>query len=340
MYFFFDPWPDRFFLQDKKNEIGAVAQLHRGTSGQINLVSISKIEFAKSIIGLITRDEVKLVNQYMRVYFRDHSPLPTIVQLSNALQWKGDPVSISEASHLLNNALTKAPNALSDCNFASAYYRSNLCASLLPEFAASKEVFNRRLEVCLEHVDKTALELNLTAFELFQIGYAYGQHQDYAYSRIYFDQAIQDDPTFLKSFFWKAAASFNAGALKQAIADFKIFVDKNQLVLDKLKKFTERYAGNASGERDLFRSAKSFQFQALGQMAACHLRLAQPYALRVKRELQLLFAEMQALDTMGDTAFAQHNKRLQDWETLLSQLEHLEALSTQFQVTELPMIGD
>ena len=59
--YFHDEWPEDFFLLKGRNTIGAAARLDKG-------LSISKSEFLKAVVGLVTLDTPALIEHYFAAF--------------------------------------------------------------------------------------------------------------------------------------------------------------------------------------------------------------------------------------------------------------------------------
>ena len=59
--YFRDGWPEDFFLFEGRNTIGAAARLENG-------LSISKAEFLKAVVGLVTIDTPTLIEDYFAAF--------------------------------------------------------------------------------------------------------------------------------------------------------------------------------------------------------------------------------------------------------------------------------
>lgn len=241
--FFIDEWPDRIFLKQGLNEAGVAAEVHPYMAGVLEAVapalrgkkhvSITRDEFSRVIVGLITLDTRELLDHYLA--HRPHTKGSFAVRFSF-----GATLMDAELDRLVKFAVshfkaawriaTANPDAGDTKLAAARYYQSLVISNFVQQYSGdvlAAKPFADELRSLLGNQTEESLLESLKVEEIARIGNAAGHAQDFESAVRYLDRAVARGPTHEGARHLRAMAKSRIADWPGTIEDIKAALAAN-----------------------------------------------------------------------------------------------------------------
>jgi tetratricopeptide (TPR) repeat protein len=210
--FFIDEWPERFFLRAGLNAAGVAAELHPYIAGVLDQylppglrgkkhVSISRAEFQRVIVGLVTLDTPELLDRYLEHRPQARQNFSVRFSMGMALmEAERDQLARWAVPHF--SAALRAAAAGAEAKHAelaaARLYQALAIADFVQRYSASDPLagkpFADTLRGLLAQHDEQVLSARLGVEDIARIGNAAGHAQRFAAAACYLDHAVAREP--------------------------------------------------------------------------------------------------------------------------------------------------
>lgn len=212
---FQDNWPDDFFLRAGRNTLGIEA----------DGLSVSKAEFQRVIVGLVTWDTPLLAQHYFSAFPGQRDNSDVLLRFGLALlDAEADQLAPAAATLFLQAMQVAERRQAPEMAAAAARqaYVAAACGGSAAFAAQDKKTFEAvqaMLKVVLAHRGRDAIEAALSPRELTRLGNAAGKAREFNGALRVLDRAIDKDATFEDAYWLRASARIQTGDAAAAAAD-------------------------------------------------------------------------------------------------------------------------
>lgn len=233
--YFTDLWPDFFFLKEGLNVANIRAQIKFTDEEQeIALFSISKEEFFRVIVGILTIDTPELIEHYFR-YRPEQKDNPdfNLRYGLTVLDINHNELASLAASHI-KKALDLASHSNQQIDVSLATSKLFLALKLASFYALKNhdqlllKPFQDELNRLTENFSRQSLLTRLKADELGRLGHLAGHIDNMEAAAEFFNWAIAQDPHHEYVHLLRAEARFNQQNFSEAIADLDTALELNK----------------------------------------------------------------------------------------------------------------
>jgi tetratricopeptide (TPR) repeat protein len=251
--YFQDPWQQRFFLLAGRNRFGIKAQVTPAG------LSVSKQEFLRAVVGLVTRATPELINAYLAAFPEQRLNPDLLIRCGYMVLDDGDDLLAGCATVLFKDAAALATSPGEKAIAIRQGYLAASCAAYVAQSVGDARVLSAMQAAkawFLTVSQEEAIEDGLTADELGRLGYTAGRAGEYLTADRLFTRAIDKDPLFERGYALRAIARVQKGDHADAAADARRALDINATEVVRLEN------GAASIKRVRERSRKQSELAA------------------------------------------------------------------------------
>ncbi len=227
---FYDNWPEDFFLRPGCNTLGIEA----------HDLSVSKAEFQRVVVGLVTWDTPQLVQHYFATFPEQHENPDVLLRFGLALlDVEADrlaPMAATLLVQAMSAAERKQAPAMAAAAARSAYVAAACggAAAFAAGDAKTFEAVQAALKAVLSGHGIDAIEAALSPRELTRLGNAAGQARQFKGALRVLDRAIDKDATVEDAYWLRAGVRIQTGDLEGAEADALRAIQLNDGALARL----------------------------------------------------------------------------------------------------------
>jgi tetratricopeptide (TPR) repeat protein len=229
---FADLWPEDFFLQQDCNTLGIASV---GTR-------ITRAEFARAAVGLVTWDRLPLLDAYLQAYPAQAQSAALQCRIGHMILAIGvDPLTTFAAMRfsMARDLARAAGDTALELECAARLYLSAMCG-FAEMMRAGVEGMAGEMTRLLRDLQTShapeELEAQLKPQELARLGFCVSQVGRHDVADRAATRAIALDPGFEDSYWLRAAARFEQGRPQDALADVESFLDINDRDMAELKR--------------------------------------------------------------------------------------------------------
>jgi tetratricopeptide (TPR) repeat protein len=242
---FYDNWPEDFFLRPGCNTLGIEA----------HGLSVSKAEFQRVIVGLVTWDTPQLAQHYFAAFPEQCENSDVLFRFGLALLDAEDDRLAPTAATLLLKAMHVAEQRQAPEMAAAAARQAYVAAAcgatvaLAARDSKTFEAIQATLKVVLADYGRDTIEAALSPRELTRLGNAAGNAREFKCALRVLDRAIDNDATFEDAYWLRASVRVQIGDAEGAAADALQAILLNDEALARLQ--AERAAIDPRGRWEL-----------------------------------------------------------------------------------------
>ena len=219
---FHDAWPESFFLLPGRNTLGIAARLDPG-------LSVSKPDFLRAAVGLVTWDTTRLVPHYFAAFPEQRENADVLLRFGLAvLDAEADHLTALAAPLCVEAARVAADPALRELAARQAF----IAATCGAYYAAPRrdqrmlDAMQAVLRIVVPAHGRETLESGASAAELTRLGNAAGHAGDLAVARKFCDRAIATE-SFEDAYSLRAGFRLRGGDAQGAAADAARAIELN-----------------------------------------------------------------------------------------------------------------
>ena len=212
---FYDNWPEDFFLRPGRNTLGIEA----------DDLSVSKAEFQRVVVGLVTWDTPQLAQHYFAAFPEQRENHDVLFRFGLALlDAEADRLAPTAATlflHAMHVAERKQATEMAAAAARQAYVAA-ACGGAAAFAAGDAETFEAVqavLKIVLSAHGRDAIEATLSPRELTRLGNAAGIAKEFKGALRVLDRAIDNDATFEDAYWLRASVRGQIGDAEGAAAD-------------------------------------------------------------------------------------------------------------------------
>lgn len=222
--YFSDPWPDRFFLKAGLNTADVEAD---------NSLSITREEFLRVIVGLVTLDTPDLPLHYLHNNPAQYENGELLRRIGLAILDEGRDRLVNTAAKYLTRSYDLALQSSNETDMlstaADSYLALTIAIYLNKALPLACKPFQDKLSQIVTNIKEDDLLALLKADDLGRIAYTAGNAGEIEDAEKYFDLAIEKDPQNEYNLYLRASIRFINGKYLESIQDIDQSLHANSI---------------------------------------------------------------------------------------------------------------
>lgn len=210
---FLDPWPERFFLREGLNLMNIKAD---------DKLGISREEFLRVIVGMVTLDVPDLLQSYLNS-FPEQKKSPDLLRRMGLtfLDDGRDRFAFEAAGYLVQAYSSLSPGEDENAKMigSEAYMALKMAIFQHQKTPLAAKVFQRSLNrICKDHLAEEFCDY-LTAENLGRLAFTAGKAGSLQDALHYFDLALKKDPDHERNYYFRALVNLLSQNYEEVVSD-------------------------------------------------------------------------------------------------------------------------